>query len=81
MLAPVAGTTASRQVPETPGDAGDPGDPEVPAQCEDGGAAQGNGDLIFSLYERQERIAERMDRKIESIRRRLDKIEERGRLL
>ena len=37
------------------------------------------GDLVFTLFERQERIAERLDRKIERLARRLDRIEERGR--
>ena len=38
-----------------------------------------SGDLIFSLYERQERIAERLNKKIERLDRRLTTIEERGR--
>ena len=37
------------------------------------------GDLIFCLYERQERVADRLNRKIERLGRRLTKIEERGR--
>ncbi len=37
------------------------------------------GDLVFTLFERQERIAERLDRKIERLARRLDRIEKRGR--
>jgi len=40
---------------------------------------EGNGDLFFSLYERQERIAGRLNKKIERLGRRLTKIEERGR--
>jgi len=37
------------------------------------------GDLIFNLYERQERLAERLNKKIERLDRRLTTIEERGR--
>ena len=37
------------------------------------------GDLIFCLYERQERIADRLNKKIARLDRRLTKIEERGR--
>ncbi len=37
------------------------------------------GDLVFTLFERQEWIAERLDRKIERLARRLDRIEKRGR--
>ena len=37
------------------------------------------GDLIFYLYERQERIADRLNKKIERLDRRLTTIEERGR--
>jgi hypothetical protein len=37
------------------------------------------GDRVFSLYERQERIEERLDRKIKRLSRCLDTIEERGR--
>jgi flagellar capping protein FliD len=40
---------------------------------------EGHGDLIFSLYERQERIADRLNKKIERLDRRLTTIEERGR--
>ena len=40
---------------------------------------EGHGDLIFSLYERQERIADRLNKKIERLDHRLTKIEERGR--
>ena len=40
---------------------------------------EGHGDLIFSLYERQERIADRLNKKIARLDRRLTKIEERGR--
>jgi len=40
---------------------------------------QVSGDLIISLYERQERIADRLNKKIERLDRRLTKIEERGR--
>jgi chaperonin cofactor prefoldin len=35
------------------------------------------GDLLFTLYERQERIADRLNRKIERLEKRLTKIEER----
>ena len=38
------------------------------------------GDLIFYLYERQERIADRLNKKIERLGRRLTTIEERGRM-
>jgi hypothetical protein len=34
------------------------------------------GDLIFSLYERQERIADRLNKKIQRLDRRLTKFEE-----
>jgi hypothetical protein len=37
------------------------------------------GDLIFNLYERQERLADRLNKKIARLDRRLTKIEERGR--
>jgi len=37
------------------------------------------GDLIFNLYERQERIADRLNKKIARLDRRLTTIEERGR--
>ena len=37
------------------------------------------GDLIFNLYERQERLADRLNKKIERLDRRLTTIEERGR--
>jgi hypothetical protein len=37
------------------------------------------GDLIFYLYERQERIADRLNKKIERLDRRLTKFEERRR--
>ena len=37
------------------------------------------GDLIFNLYERQERIADRLNKKIERLDRRLTKFEERRR--
>jgi hypothetical protein len=37
------------------------------------------GDLIFCLYEQQERVADRLNRKIARLDRRLTKIEERGR--
>jgi hypothetical protein len=40
---------------------------------------EGHGDLIFSLYERQERIADRLNKKIARLDRRLTKIEERRR--
>ena len=40
---------------------------------------EGHGDLIFSLYERQERIADRLNKKIVRLNRRLTNIEERGR--
>jgi len=40
---------------------------------------EGHGDLIFSLYERQERIADRLNKKIARLDRRLTKIEKRGR--
>ena len=40
---------------------------------------QASGDLIISIYERQERIADRLNRKIERLDRRLTKFEERGR--
>lgn len=40
---------------------------------------RGPGDLIFSLYERQERIAERLNRKIDRLARRLEKVELRRR--
>jgi len=40
---------------------------------------EGHGDLIFSLYERQERIADRLNKKIERLDHRLTKIEDRGR--
>jgi hypothetical protein len=40
---------------------------------------EGHGDLIFSLYERQERIADRLNKKIARLDRRLIKIERRGR--
>jgi hypothetical protein len=38
------------------------------------------GDLTFYLYERQERIADRLNKKIERLNHRLTKIEERGRM-
>ncbi|OPY37860.1 MAG: hypothetical protein A4E35_01028 [Methanoregula sp. PtaU1.Bin051] len=38
---------------------------------------EGYGDLIFSLYERQERIADRLNKKIARLDRRLTKFEER----
>ncbi len=41
---------------------------------------EGNGDLFFSLYERQERIADRLNKKIERLDRRLTTIEKRGRM-
>jgi hypothetical protein len=40
---------------------------------------EGYGDLIFSLYERQERIADRLNKKIQRLDRRLTKFEERRR--
>jgi hypothetical protein len=40
---------------------------------------EGHGDLIFSLYEQQERIADRLNKKIARLDRRLTKIEERRR--
>ena len=40
---------------------------------------EGHGDLIFSLYEQQERIADRLNKKIARLDRRLTTIEERGR--
>ncbi|WAC05318.1 MAG: hypothetical protein OS112_01430 [Methanoregula sp.] len=38
-----------------------------------------SGDLIFSLYERQERIAQRLNKKIERLDRRITALEGRGR--
>lgn len=35
------------------------------------------GDVLLTIYERQERIADRLNRKIERLNRRLTKIEER----
>jgi len=40
---------------------------------------ESHGDLIFSLYERQERIADRLNKKIARLDRRLTTIEERRR--
>jgi len=39
------------------------------------------GDLIFSLFDRQERIADQLNKKIERLDRRLTTIEERRRRL
>ena len=51
--------------------------------CPDAGAVSDppkiSGDLIFYFYERQERIADRLNKKIERLDRRLTTIEERGR--
>ena len=38
---------------------------------------EGFGDMIFSLYERQERIADRLNKKIQRLDRRVTKFEER----
>ena len=64
------GTTNAGRIPDTGKSAGKyvPEDPP-----------EGHGDLIFSLYERQERIADRLNKKIERLDHRLTKIEERGR--
>ena len=41
--------------------------------------AEGPGDLIFVLAERQDRIARRLEHKIERLDRRITELEERGR--
>ena len=52
--------------------------PEAPA--DDGSREEeGNIDLIFTLYERDERIAERLERKISRLEKRMDAIGKRGR--
>jgi len=40
---------------------------------------ESTGDLFFSLYERQDRISGRLDKKIERLERRITVLEERGR--
>jgi len=40
---------------------------------------QGNGDLIFSLYDRQDRISDRLNRKIERLDHRLTALKQRER--
>ena len=64
------GTTNAGRIPDT-GHSGRKYVPEDPPE--------GHGDLIFSLYERQERIADRLNKKIERLDHRLTKIEDRGR--
>lgn len=44
-------------------------------------APEDYGELIFYLYDRQDRITARLNKKIKSLDRRLTKIEERGRSL
>jgi len=41
--------------------------------------AESNGDLIFSLFDRQDRIRDRIQRKIDRLDQRLTKLEDRGR--
>ena len=43
------------------------------------GRKRGCIDLIFALYERDERIAERLERKISRLEQRMDAIGKRGR--
>jgi hypothetical protein len=43
------------------------------------GATTINGDMIFALAERQDRIARRLDEKIRQLDRRITVLEERGR--
>jgi hypothetical protein len=40
---------------------------------------ESTGDLIFSLYDRQDRISGRLDKKIGRLERRITALEERGR--
>ena len=64
------GTTNPAKIPDNPNSPGTDSCSDPPESA---------GDLIFCLYERQERVADRLNRKIERLGRRLTKIEERGR--
>lgn len=81
IFAPVMGAAARADSagPESPGGSGEEtGTGPEPEEKED--ASPADGDLIFSLFERQERIADRINRKIARLERRLDRLEEmRGR--
>ncbi|MFA5330854.1 MAG: hypothetical protein WC342_00600 [Methanoregula sp.] len=76
VLAPVTGAAAARpdrgDEPKTSGE-------DTEADEPDEKEAESPGDLIFSLFERQERIADRINRKIVRLERRLDRIEDEGR--
>lgn len=52
---------------------------EDPGSGEEPGPARLDPDLAFALYERDERIAERLGQKIARLEKRLAKLEERGR--
>jgi hypothetical protein len=71
VLSPGAG--AGSALPETP--AQSPEAPVVDGSREE----EGSTDLIFALYERDERITERLERKISRLEKRLEQIEETGR--
>jgi hypothetical protein len=47
--------------------------------CSGSAAPENYGDLIFSLYDRQERIADRFNKKIDRLDQRLTALEERRR--
>ena len=71
VLSPGRGTGTA--LPETPA-------PQPVAPAGDGDREEeGCLDLIFALYERDERIAERLERKIGRLEKRLDRIGGRGR--
>ena len=70
---PQSGAGAGSALPEIPAQS-----PEAPV---DDGSREEEGciDLIFALYERDERIAERLERKISRLEQRMDAIGKRGR--
>jgi len=63
--------------PERPG--GQVPGEEAPAPETPGDPGRVDADLAFALYERDERIAERLGQKIVRLEKRLAKLEERGR--